>query len=206
MGLEIGAMIDANGNAISSQVNGSQQALDVGVNVAGVQVDPRAIRALTIADTVSAVQSGTWNITNISGVISLPTGAATEASLAAINGKLNSLGQKAMVASVPVVLASDQSSIPVSITPTRGVLTDHSGVTTLSSAVLAPANANRNYLFIQLLSGNAWINFGSAATADSPSIKLTSGSVFTMEGNFLSNQAVNIIGATSGLKFVAKEG
>lgn len=32
-------------------------------------------------DSVAAVQSGAWNITNISGTISLPTGAATEATL-----------------------------------------------------------------------------------------------------------------------------
>ena len=37
------------------------------------------IRPLTSADIVSAVQSGTWNITNISGTISLPTGASTSA-------------------------------------------------------------------------------------------------------------------------------
>lgn len=53
---------DGSGNPITSQVNGSQQALDVGVNVAGVQVDPRDIRALTNADVVSAEQSGTWSV------------------------------------------------------------------------------------------------------------------------------------------------
>lgn len=50
-------MQDGAGNAVTSQVNGSQRALDVGVNIAGVQVDPRAIRALTSADVVSVVQS-----------------------------------------------------------------------------------------------------------------------------------------------------
>ncbi len=111
---------DGSGNSLTSQVNGSQQALDVGINVAGVQIDPRQIRALTSADVVTvnqgtspwvtsfsapqhiildsgtlttitnpvtvvnsgtfavqAAQSGTWNINNISGTISLPTGAAT---------------------------------------------------------------------------------------------------------------------------------
>lgn len=47
---------DGTGNAITSQTSGAQQALDVGVNVAGVQVDPRAIRALTSADIVTAAQ------------------------------------------------------------------------------------------------------------------------------------------------------
>lgn len=39
---------------------------------------------------------------------------AGNASLSSIDSKLNSLGQKAMTASVPVVIASDQSTIPVS--------------------------------------------------------------------------------------------
>lgn len=49
---------DGTGNSITSQVNGAQQALDVGINVAGVQIDPRQIRALTAADVVT-VQQGT---------------------------------------------------------------------------------------------------------------------------------------------------
>lgn len=53
---------DGVGNAITSQANGSQRPLDVGVNVSGVQVDPRAIRALTSADVVSAAQSGVWTV------------------------------------------------------------------------------------------------------------------------------------------------
>ena len=40
-------------------------------------------------DSVSAVQSGTWNINNISGAVSLPTGAATESTLAALSNKFN---------------------------------------------------------------------------------------------------------------------
>lgn len=47
---------DGSGLEITSQANGSQQALDVGINVAGVQVDPRSIRALTDADIVTVVQ------------------------------------------------------------------------------------------------------------------------------------------------------
>lgn len=53
----VGAYLrDAAGNLITSQVSGSQQALDVGINVAGVQIDPRQIRALTNADVVTAQQ------------------------------------------------------------------------------------------------------------------------------------------------------
>lgn len=49
-------LFDGAGTAITSQVNGSQQALDVGINVAGVQIDPRSIRALTASDVVTANQ------------------------------------------------------------------------------------------------------------------------------------------------------
>lgn len=45
---------DGAGNSITSQVNGAQRALDVGINVAGVQIDPRQIRALTSTDVVTA--------------------------------------------------------------------------------------------------------------------------------------------------------
>lgn len=45
---------DGAGNLLTSQVNGAQRALDVGINVAGVQIDPRSIRALTAADVVTA--------------------------------------------------------------------------------------------------------------------------------------------------------
>lgn len=59
----------------------------------------------------------------------LPTGAATEATLATrasestlsgINGKLNSLGQKTSANSMPVVVASDQSDLPARIKDTAG--------------------------------------------------------------------------------------
>lgn len=72
----------------------------------------------------------------------LPTGAATSAaqttgntSLASIDGKLASLGQKTMAGSEPVVIASDQSAIPVTGTfwqttqPVSGTVTANIGTT-----------------------------------------------------------------------------
>lgn len=72
------------------------------------------------SDSVSAVQSGNWDVRNITGTVSLPTGASTAAlqstgntSLNSIDSKLNTLGQKAATGSIPVVLATDQSPLPV---------------------------------------------------------------------------------------------
>lgn len=67
---------DGAGNAVTSQVNGAQRALDIGINVAGVQVDPRAVRALTSADIVTVVQATPANLTatvNIAAAQTLAT-------------------------------------------------------------------------------------------------------------------------------------
>lgn len=59
------------------------------ITVDASDLDIRALASGT--DSVAAVQSGTWNITNISGTVSLPTGAATEVSLAAAAASLDSI-------------------------------------------------------------------------------------------------------------------
>lgn len=91
------------------------------VSQSGVWSTGRTWALSSGTDSVAAVQSGTWNINNISGTISLPTGASTaanqatgNASLASIDSKLNSLGQKTMANSAPVVIASDQSPVAIS--------------------------------------------------------------------------------------------
>jgi acyl dehydratase len=76
---------------------------------------------LAVTGTVAATQSGAWNITNVSGTVSLPTGASTDSTLGTMSAKLPaSLGQKAMAASMSIVVASDQAAIPVSLsTPSQ---------------------------------------------------------------------------------------
>ena len=78
---------------------------------------PVSLTSTTITGTVAATQSGTWNINNVSGTISLPTGAATSAlqttgntSLSSIDSKTPALGQALAAASVPVVLTASQLS------------------------------------------------------------------------------------------------
>ena len=64
---------------IAGAIAGTEMQVDVltmpTVTVTATNLD---IRDLTsVSDSVSAVQSGTWNITNVSGTVSLPTGAST---------------------------------------------------------------------------------------------------------------------------------
>ncbi len=86
------------------------------------------------------------------GTPALPTGAATEATLAAASAKLPAtLGQKAMTASMAVVLASDQASIPVTGTfyqatqPVSGTVTANAGTGTMAvSLASVPSHAVTN--------------------------------------------------------------
>lgn len=82
--------------------------------------------SITVDGSVSL--TGTPNVSVTSSA--LPTGAATEATVSALNAKFNSQGQKTMAASTPVVLASDQSAIPVI---GNIVVTDGAQETTLSA-------------------------------------------------------------------------
>jgi hypothetical protein len=94
----------------------------------------------------------------------------------------------------------------------RGGLTDRSGsITSGATAQTVSAAKTRNYLLIQNISVEAlWVNFGTTAVADQPSIKLapdsgSGGGTLSFEGGFVPNTLVSIIGATTGSKFVCKE-
>jgi hypothetical protein len=97
-------------NSVDTEVNE-----DTGTPANNIPLPVKLIDTSGNINRVSATQSGTWNINNVSGTVSLPTGAATEATLAAASAKLPAaLGQAAMAASLAVVVASDQSAIPAS--------------------------------------------------------------------------------------------
>lgn len=90
----------------------------VEVDITTADVDIRDLNYTT--DSVTAHQGGTWNIADITGTVSLPTGASTLAEqqtqttqLTGLNTKVPAQGQAAMAASLPVVIASNQSAIPV---------------------------------------------------------------------------------------------
>ena len=96
---------------------------------------------------------------------------------------------------------------PVPVKAVPGTLTDRSIIATGISQVAAVANTSRQYLFMQNVSnGEIWFNFTTAATTDTPSIRLPKDSSFTMEGLFVSTEALNVIRKTGNGKLVIKEG
>lgn len=107
------------------------------------------------------------------------------------------------------VLNADQDAIRVEQIVSSGVesYTDGSGTiaSPATSQQVFAQNASRKYLFILNLSDtDMWINFGTDAVADQPSIKLVANGGF-FAPRVVSDQALNIICASAGKKFVAKQ-
>lgn len=124
-----GAAVPASGTYVGMNVAGTLTGM-VGT-ASGLQVDGSAV-----TQPISAAS------------LPLPTGAATETTLSSINTKTPALGQAAMAASSPVVIASDQSAVPVSgsVTVSGTVAATQSGtwnIGTLTSLTNAlPAGTN----------------------------------------------------------------
>jgi len=95
------------------------------------------------------------DVNNISGTVSLPTGAATETTLSSINTKTPTLGQATMANSSPVVIASNQSAITVAQSfaegnaptfATVGIVSASTGLATGTYAKLIFCNTSTNII------------------------------------------------------------
>jgi hypothetical protein len=91
----------------------------------------------------------------------LPSGAATaalqsagNAILTTIDGKIPALGQAAMAASTPVVIASDQSSVPVTAAAPTPTLTSYTqaGVIAINTVLVSVDCTQARFLSIQCIS------------------------------------------------------
>lgn len=144
----------------------------------------------SVSDSVSAVQSGTWNITNISGTVSLPTGAATEATLSTLNGKVpanltvtatrllvdgSGVTQPISAASLPLpadastetTLSALNTKVPANLTVTATrLLVDPSGVT--SPVSIASAVPTRSPINTNGQCDNTSLTATTATTATAP--------------------------------------
>jgi len=87
------------------------------VTGAGTTGDPAVCHQIIDSGTCAVTQSGTWNITNISGTISLPTGAATSANQTTIIGHVD--GIETLLGTID----ADTGSIATSATSIDGKIT-----------------------------------------------------------------------------------
>ena len=103
---------------VTSTTEGTDhQALDVQVYHGGAAINPTQIRALASGtDSIAAVQSGTWNITNVSGTVSLPTGAATSANQTTLGSQTTKINDGTNTVSVKAASTAALSTDPSLVT------------------------------------------------------------------------------------------
>jgi len=167
--------------------------------------------------TFASTQSGTWNINNVSGTVSLPTGAATAAKQPALgtagaaSADVITVQGIASGTTIPVTLSTvlDSTNDSVQTAPKRGTLTAKNSTIATGGAAqtLAASNTVRQYLMVQnQSSGDLYICFTGTAVADKTSMKLIANASWESPAGYISTQAVSIIGATTGQAFYAVEG
>lgn len=121
-----------------------------------------------VSSSVAVTQSGTWNITNISGTVSLPTGASTEATLSALNGK---------------VTACDTGSVTISTALPAG--TNAIGKLASNTGVVIGAVEQSGTWNINNVSGTVSLPTGAATAAKQPALGTAgtaSADVITVQG------------------------
>lgn len=168
---------------------------------------------------VSAAQEGTWNITNVSGTLSLPTGAATETTLlsvdmsaSSINGKITACNTGAVVlaagtASIGKLAANsgvDIGDVDVTSQPARVATTD-----TITAKIATDAIQNGTTALTPKFAAIA----ASASGNNTLIAAVTSKKIRVLAYNLIGNGAVNAkfqSGASgtdlTGLKYIAAAG
>ena len=119
---------------------------------------------VTISSNISATQSGTWTITDISGTISLPTGASTAA-------KQPALGTAGSASSDVITIQGVSSMTPIRVdsvlVPTAANTGATASVTATSVTILA-ANSTRKGAKLYASPNNTdtvYVKLGATATA-----------------------------------------
>jgi hypothetical protein len=139
---------------------------------------------VTVDGTVAATQSGTWNINNVAGTVSLPTGAATETSLAAVAATAS--GSNLRVTPV------NQTPIGSSAAMVASVAASATNVTLLS------ANTERvGFAVYNDSTAVCYLKFGATASSTSFTVLLSGGSYYEYAGHGIYEGQVDAIWATA---------
>lgn len=144
-----------NVQGVSLRKSASGGSVELGTSSDPVRTDPTGITAqpvtdnggsLTVDGTVAATQSGTWNITNVTGTISLPTGASTLAEQQSQTTSLQLLDDT-VATSGAAITAKGFAAVGTDGTNARILKTDASGelqIDVLSSALPSGAATSAN--------------------------------------------------------------
>lgn len=157
-----------------------------------------ATQPVSIASMPSTPVTGTfWQATQPVSIASqpLPTGAATETTLAAIGTKTPALGQAVMASSSPVVIASNQSALPVT-----GAFFQATQPVSLASQPL-PTGAATEATLAKIDQATAWTDKSLTLTGSSQTL-FTSVTAGSIQERFIANPSansiwVNMVGGTA---------
>lgn len=162
---------------LASQTNPFTSAIPISDNAGSITVD----------GTVAATQSGTWNINNISGTISLPTGAATESTLSTLNGKVTACNTGAVTISTALPAGTnnigdvDIASLPAVVAATYSTSAVTSVASAATSTSILASNANRRMaIMVNDADKNVYVKLGTTASTTSFSYKLTPGQILEL--------------------------
>lgn len=170
-----------NPQIIKTDSNGELQVDVLSMPTTTVQATNLDIRDLTsVSDSVSAVQSGTWNINDVSGAISLPTGASTSANQSTIIGHLDG------VETVLGTIDTDTGNISTKIDTIAGAISG----TEMQVDVLTLPNVN-------LAAGTnniGDVDIASIAAGDNlvGRVKISDGTTVATVRDLASNDALNV--------------
>jgi hypothetical protein len=179
------------GTAIPVSISGGAVNSDGYVTTAAPSYTNNTFQPLSLT-TVGALRIDGSAVTQPISAASLPlpTGAATETTLAgvltttAFQARINTLGQKTMANSTPVVLASDQAAIPVVVDKsTTGTITSVVGST--SNTSLLASNSNRISATIYNDSNKTmYVALGATASTSSYSFQLAKDSYWELSTTY----------------------
>jgi hypothetical protein len=162
---------------LASQANPFTSAIPISDNAGSITVD----------GTVAATQSGTWNITNVSGTISLPTNAATESTLSTLNGKVTACNTGAVAISTALPAGTNNIGDVDVLTLPDVALKNYStsAVTNVVSAAtstsILASNANRRMaIMVNDTDRNTYVKLGATASTTSFSYKLSPGQILEL--------------------------
>lgn len=139
-----------------------------------------------VSGTVAATQSGTWNVTNVSGTVTLPTGAATAA-------KQPALGTAGTASADVITVQGITSMTPLQVTPAAAATGTMSSVAgNASSATLLASNSSRKgFTLYNDSTAICRVAFGATASATA--------FTFLMQPNAYYENNSNYTGAIAGI-------
>ena len=176
----------------------SGQMVALQTNVSGsLKVDGSAVTQ-PVSGTITANQGGTWNITNISGTVSLPTGAATSANQptnaalgSTTSGQTGGLALGAVTSGAPTYLTAQSNAL--SLTTAGALRVDGSGVTQPVSGTF--------WQTTQPVSGTVTVTQATAANLNATvtgTITANQGGTWTVQPGNTANTTAWLVTGTGG--------